>query len=83
MRVPLYMEKSNHVVSSYKLARDIVKSRWPSSWTDDLPCSVPRIRGFIHKTATASQSPTIGMSLGEVEQFTFEKLPIYSSCQVR
>ena len=81
-RAPLFMDKANHVVSSYRLARDLVDARWGSTWSEELPCALPRVRGPVVKTATGPQSSTIGMTIAEAEQFQFEKMPIYSGCQV-
>lgn len=81
-RQPLFMDEARHVITSYKLARDMVRDRWESTWSEDLPCAQPKMRGHVRKTAVASQNPTITMSLGELEQYTFEKLPVYSGCQV-
>lgn len=77
-----FVDETSHVVSSYRLARDLVDARWPSLWTPELPCARARLHGPVQKLATAGQSPTIGMRLAEVEQFEFEKLPVYSSCKV-
>ena len=82
LRASSFVDETNHVVGSYKLARDLVDARWPSLWSEDLPCARARLHGPVQKLATAAQSPTIGMRLAEVEQFEFEKLPIYSSCKV-
>jgi hypothetical protein len=81
-RSPLFMDKTNHVVASYRLAQGLIESRWNSTWSQELPCAVPRVRGPVLKTATGSQSPTLGMTIAEAEQFAFERLPIYSGCQV-
>jgi hypothetical protein len=77
-----YVDKVDHVVSSYMIARDIVEARWSSSWSEELPCASPRLKGHVLKTGSGVQSPTIGMTGAEVERFTFERLPIYSRCQV-
>ena len=81
-RAPLFIDKVNHVVSSYRLARDLIDSRWNDTWSAELPCAAPRVNGFVSKIATGAQSPTLGMTIAEAEQFTFERLPIYSGCQV-
>lgn len=80
-----FVDKVDHVVSSYRLARDLVEERWSGSAFAfaDLPCAEPSIAGFIPKSATGSQNPTLGMSIAEARQFNFAKLPIFSACQVR
>ena len=82
-RVPSFVNEVDHVVSSYRLARDTVSSRWNKTWSSELPCALPHVKGFVNKVATGAQSPTLGMTIAQAEQFTFERLPIYSGCQVR
>lgn len=82
LRKPLLVDNVEHDLSAYRLSRDILRTRWSESWHEDLPCSKPAFSGFVPKTGTASQSPTLKLR-GNSELYIGEEFPVYSGCNVR
>jgi hypothetical protein len=78
-----YNERTDQVVSSYKIARKIVDSRWSNSWAQGLICAKAGVRGSVAKTGSGAQSPTLRTSNSDVELFVSQSIPIYSGCRVR
>jgi hypothetical protein len=78
-------DSQSSVVESYKAVQNILRVRWNASIAtshDTLPCTGPKFRGHVRKTATYQQGPTINMT-EEKESFRREGLPIYVWCYVR
>jgi hypothetical protein len=82
LRQPLFMDDAQHVISAYKLSREIVESRWKETWSEDLPCATPRYKGHVQKLGLGPQSPTLGLTISQAEHYVFARLPIYIGCQV-
>lgn len=83
---PLFVDQAVNAINSYRLDRDILQSRWDAEAShENLPCSGPKYKGFVQKTGSATNSPTlmIGMGIRKSELYANERLPIYGGCQVR
>ena len=74
----------DRVVASHQLARTRVDSQLNDTvlHSGRLPCAHNGVQGFVDKTATGSESPTLYISVADARHFTNERLPIYTHCQV-